>query len=406
MKRLLVLGAGTAGTILVNRVQRVLPPDWEIVVVDPTEVHLYQPGLLFIPFGAHDEAADVRLRASTLRPGIRWIDAEVEVVEPNARTVRLRDGQTLAYDLLVIASGSRVRHDLVDGLLGHDEKQDVFDFYTLGGAQALRHALAKFRGGRLVVNVVEMPIKCPVAPLEFAFLADAFFTERGIRKDVEIVFATPLDGAFTRPFAAKALAHLLAEKNIEVEREFACSEIARDEKELRSYDERKIPYDLLVTIPTHSGAAFIERSGMGNELAFVPTDPRTLAAKEHANVFVIGDATDVPTSKAGSVAHFEAELLAENLVRAMYGEAPLPTFDGRANCFIETGHEKAMLIDFDYDHEPLPGWLGPIPLMRESRMAHLGKLAFRSLYWNALLPGRPLPIPRRHTGDAPTAPVF
>jgi sulfide:quinone oxidoreductase len=272
--------------------------------------------------------------------------------------------------------------------------------------------LPLFSGGRLVVNVVEQPIKCPVAPLEFLFLADQYFRERGMRDRVELVFATPMDGAFTKPIASKALGYLLEEKAIEVETEFACAEVDRARKVLRSYDDREVPYDLLVTVPTHSGAEFVERSGIGDELAFVPTDRHTLAARELANVFVLGDATDVPASKAGSVAHFEAELLADNLLRVAAGQAPEPTFDGHSNCFIETGAGRAMFIDFNYDVEPLPGHyptaLGPLTLLEESRANHLGKLAFRWLYWHALLPGRPLPVsPRmsmtgKHVPSAPT----
>jgi sulfide:quinone oxidoreductase len=313
--------------------------------------------------------------------------------------VHLADGEHLDYDLLVIASGARIRPDLTPGLLGEGFRRDVFEFYTLDGALALREKLAGFQGGRLVVNIVEMPIKCPVAPLEFLFLADDFFEKKKMRDRVEIVFATPLEGAFTRPVASRTLGHLLSQKKIIVESEFAAGEIDPAARVVKSYDGREVAYDLLVTIPTHSGAEYVTKSEMGNELAFVPTDPKTLAAKGLGNVFVLGDATDLPASKAGSVAHFEGEALAENLVRVAQGKDPLPTFDGHALCFVETGHEKAMLIDFNYETQPLPGsfplpGVGPFSLLKESRLNHWGKLAFRPIYWSALLPGRPIPIPK------------
>jgi sulfide:quinone oxidoreductase len=236
--------------------------------------------------------------------------------------------------------------------------------------------------------------------LEFIFLADAFFTRRGIRDKVELVYVTPLDGAFTRPVAARVLGSMLEKKGIRVESEFATGEVDADSRLLRSYDEREVRYDLLVTVPTHSGASFIEASGLGNELAFVPTHPHTLLAKGQDEVFVLGDATDLPSSKAGSVAHFQSELVVENLLRAIAGRSLEEGFDGHANCFIESGFDKALLIDFNYDTEPLPGayplpFLGPMSLLKESRLNHLSKLVFRWIYWNALLPGRPIPVPNR-----------
>jgi sulfide:quinone oxidoreductase len=399
MKKLVIIGAGTAGTMVANRVSRSLShKEWEVIVVDPETTHLYQPGLLFLPFGAHDEAKMTRPRGRTLGAYVTWRQTAVTAVEPDNKLVRLADGEDLAYDLLVITSGSRVRPELTDGLMGDGWRRDHFDFYTLPGAQALRDKLADWNGGRLVLNVVEMPIKCPVAPLEFLFLADAFFTDRGIRDDVEIVYATPLDGAFTKPVCNQELSYLLEEKGIKLETEFNTMEATGSE--LVSFDERKIGYDLLVSIPTHSGAEFIETSGLGNELDFIPTDKHTLRALEMEDVFVLGDATDLPSSKAGSVAHFQSEVVVENLLHAAGGEELDPGFDGHANCFVETGHGKAMLIDFNYDVEPLPGkfplpGVGPFTLLGESKVNHWGKLAFRWLYWHGLLPAKPIPISHR-----------
>ncbi len=399
MKHLLILGAGTAGTMIANRMVKKLPhKEWQITVVDPDATHLYQPGLLFLPFGNHDEAELVRARATTLDDRVHWNRQSVVEIDTQARSVGLDDTTRLPYDLLVVASGSRIRPDLTEGLLGDAWQRSIFDFYTLDGAVKLRDAFAQFRGGRVVINLVELPIKCPVAPLEFAFLADEFFEKQGIRGDVELTYVTPLDGAFTKPIASARLDHLLAEKKVKVVTEFSTGSVT--DHDLVSYDERRVPFDLLVTIPTHSGANFVERSGLGNELAFIPTDHHSLAAKGLDNVFVVGDATDVPASKAGSVAHFEAETLIENLERAATGRELVSTFDGHANCFVETGGGKALLIDFNYDVEPLPGkyplpGVGPFSLLTESKLNHQGKLAFRWIYWNGLLPGKPIPVPAR-----------
>ncbi len=400
MKELVILGAGTGGTTLANRVRRKLSTDWAITVVDPSETHLYQPGLLFLPFGAEDEAAMQKPRARTLHDGIAWVQAKVERVEPDRRVVHVSTGEAFGYDFLVIATGTDVRPDMTPGMLGPEWRRTVHDFYTLEGARALRTALASFEGGRLVINIAEMPIKCPVAPLEFAFLADDFLLKRGIRQKTELVYATPLDGCFTRPLAAKLLSRLLDEKGIQVEPEFAVGEVDAERKVARSYDGREVPYDLLVAVPTHSGADYVTASGLGNELAFVPTEKETLQVIGQERIFALGDATDLPSSKAGSVAHFQAEVLEENVLHAIRGEELEKGFDGHANCFVETGHSKAMLIDFNYKVDPMLGrypvpGLGPFKLLEESRLNHLGKLAFRPLYWHGLLPGHDLPVPTR-----------
>jgi len=418
MKQLAIIGGGTAGTIVANRMARALPhKEWTVTVLDPAPEHLYQPGLLFLPFGAHDERKMIRPRKKTLHRRLSWRQVGVRAVDHENKVLELDDGDRLAYDLVVITSGSRIRPELTDGLMGDAWRRDHFDFYTLDGAQALREKLPAFKGGRLVLNVVEMPIKCPVAPLEFMFLADAYFTKRGIRDDVELVYATPLDSAFTKPYCAAQMSYLLEAKGIKVVTEF--NTMKADGNKLVSYDDRTEPYDLLVSIPTHSGAAFVETSGIGDELDFIPTDRHTLLAKDMRDVFVLGDAIDLPSSKAGSVAHFQSEVVGHNLLAAIADKPLEPDFDGHANCFVETGHGKAMLIDFNYDVQPLPGkypvpGIGPFSLMKESRANHAGKLGFRWLYWHGLLPAKPLPVSHRMSmrgkkalppakPDAPTA---
>jgi sulfide:quinone oxidoreductase len=395
-KRIVILGGGTAGTITANRLRRRLDEnEAEIHVVDRDDRHLYQPGLLFVPFGLAAVDEIVRPRRRQLRNGIRFHEAEVAWVELDRDEVVLVDGDVLPYDALVIATGVRLQPEETDGLTGPGWNERAFTFYTPQGADALRGALDRFHGGRLVVNLVDMPIKCPVAPLEFAFLADWFLRKRGIRGRTELVYATPLDGAFTKPAASEQLARLLGDKAIELVTEFNAGEVDCAGGTLTSYDGRTLDFDLLVTVPLHGGATYVERSpGLGDALGFVPTDHATLQTTARPNVFALGDATDLPTSKAGSVAHFQADVLAGNIARHLAGDDLEAGFDGHANCFIETGFHKALLIDFNYTTEPLPGHfptpLG-LPLLRESRLNHLGKLAFQSVYWHALLPGLPIP---------------
>ena len=399
MKRLLVLGAGTAGTMVVNKLRPLLAHDeWTITVVDQDDDHLYQPGLLFIPFGSYSPGEVVKPRRNQLRPGVALVLGEIDVVRPDESTVRLADGRELAYDYLVIATGTTPRPDQTPGMMGAEWRQSVFDFYTLEGANALAEKLATWEGGRLVVHITEMPIKCPPAPLEFAFLADSFFEERGMRDRVDITYVTPLDGAFTKPVASRLLNGMLQERRIRLEPDFIIERVDDEAKSIVSYDEREIPFDLLVTVPLNMGADYVARSGMGDELNYVPVDKHTFLSAHWDNVFAIGDASDIPTSKAGSVAHFAVDVFTGNFLQHIRGEEMSGHFDGHANCFVESGAGRAMLIDFNYDLEPLPGKypfpvVGPLTLLAERRMNHWGKLMFKWIYWHALLPGRRLPVP-------------
>ena len=396
MRSLVVLGAGTAGTIITNKLHRRLPPDWRILVVDPSETHIYQPGLLFLPFDDRAPSSLVRPTADQLPEGVERIIAQVERVDTEARRVELTGGVTVPYDQLVIATGTAPRPDQTPGLTGEGWRDTAHEFYTLEGAVALREALATFQGGRLVVHVSEMPIKCPVAPLEFAFLADAHLASRGIRDRVELTYVTPLSDAFTKPQAAAQLGRMLHDRHIGLEPDFMVERV--EDQTLISYDERRIPFDLLVTVPVNMGAEFVGRSGLGDELDHVRVDPGTFLTAGHDDIFAVGDAAALPVSKAGSVAHFAADVFVDNFLRHIAGLPMERSFDGHANCFVESGRGNALLIDFNYDTEPLPGrypvpGIGPLRLLGESRLNHWAKRLFEPIYWHMLLPGRRLPVP-------------
>jgi sulfide:quinone oxidoreductase len=371
------------------------PAELAITVVDQDDRHVYQPGLLFVPFGLTHPEDIVRPRGRQLRDGIAYVTSAIDWVDIDANQVHLVGGATLDYDVLIVATGAVLVPEETEGLTGPGWMEKVFTFYTPEGAGALEAALATFDGGRVVINVVDMPIKCPVAPLEFCFLADWYFTERGIRDRVEMTYVTPLDGAFTKPVASDHLRGMLAEKGVELVTEFNTGEVDGVGGRLIGYDGREVPFDLAVVVPLHGGAPYVGRSpGLGDDLNFVPTDEHTLQAKAAPNIFVIGDAANVPASKAGSVTHFEGETLVENVRRYLDGEPLEAGFDGHANCFIETGFHKALLIDFNYDTEPLTGHFPTavgLPLLKESRLNHLGKLMFQWFYWHSLLPGRDIP---------------
>ena len=398
MKRLVILGAGTAGTIAANKMRRKLRRDeWEITIVEQATLHSYQPGFLFLAFGTQ-KPREIRKPVGGLLPkGVALVHGTIDAIKRDEKLVALTDGTTLPYDYLIIATGTSPRPDQtpgMDGALWHDT---IHSFYTYEDALALRDKLATWKGGRLVVHVTEMPIKCPVAPLEFAFLADAFFAKRNMRDKVSITYVTPLPGAFTKPIAAATLGNSLEKRNIAVEADYLIEHIDEDKKSLVSYDEREIPFDLLVTVPLNMGADFLAQSGLGDDLNFVEVDRGTLVSTKDDSIFAIGDAANIPTSKAGAVAHYEMDLFPHNFLRHIEGKEMDEKFDGHATCFVESGYGKGMLIDFNYEVEPLPGLfpfplVGPMRLLKESRLNHWGKLAFRYAYWMLLLPGRYIPM--------------
>ncbi|MEN8115933.1 MAG: FAD/NAD(P)-binding oxidoreductase [Bacteroidota bacterium] len=398
MKRLVILGAGTAGTMMANKLRNTLDrEEWNITIVDQFKTHYYQPGFLFIPFGIYNKEDVIKPKADFIPAGVNMVYSAIDRIEAGENKVHLEGGQVLNYDYLIIATGTKTFPDETSGLQDKLWYKEIFDFYTVEGAVALQKFFKGWEGGKLVMAITELPYKCPVAPLEFVFLADAYFSEIGIRDKVEISYVTPMPGAFTKPVATKMLSELLAEKNIEVIPDFYIERVDNDEKKLISYDEKEVPFDVLTVVPVNMGDEMIERSGLGDDMNFVPTDKHTMQSQNYENIFVLGDASNIPTSKAGSVAHFAAEILFENLMSAIEGRPLQAKFDGHANCYIETGHGKGALIDFNYDTEPLPGTfplpgIGPFGLLKNTKINHYGKVMFRWIYWHILLKGKELPV--------------
>lgn len=398
MKNIIILGAGTSGTMMANHLtSKLSKKEWNITIIDQYKTHYYQPGFLFLPFDIYT-TKQVKKNGKTFIPKhVNYIQEKIELIVPEKNKVKLEKGDVLDYDILIVATGTKIAPEETEGMNGPEWHKSIFDFYTYEGAKALRDKLREWKGGKLAIHITEMPIKCPVAPLEFAFLADSYFKNKGIRDKVDITFVTPLDGAFTKPKATEALHYLLEEKNIKEVTDFNIERVDYENNKIIDYADEEVAYDLLVTVPTNMGDTLIKRSDMGDDLNYIPTNKATLQTIDHENIFAIGDATNLPASKAGSVAHFEAEILTKNILRYINGEELKEEFDGHANCFIETGNGKALLIDFNYTHEPVEGTfpipgVGPLSLLKESRTNHLGKMAFRWIYWNMLVKGIHIPF--------------
>lgn len=398
MKKVLILGGGTAGTIMANKMLKELPVnEWSVTVIEKTTNHYYQPGFLFIPFGLYQKKDILKPVTKFIPKGVKVINNEVEKIDPEKNIITLINGTEIDYDILIIATGTRISPEDTPGLKGELWQKNVFDFYTIEGAESLSEFFKTWQGGNLVINIADNPIKCPVAPLEFAFLSDAYFSGKGMRDKVNITYVTPLSGAFTKPKASKKLGSLLNRKNINLVSDFFLGEVDNINKKIIDYGGKEIPFDCLVSIPLHTGDPVISQSGLGDEFGFVKADKNTLQSVIFKNVFVIGDAGNFPSSKAGSVAHFQADVLEKNILNFIDNKPLSASFDGHSNCYIETGFGKGILIDFNYVTEPLPGVypfpvVGPFSLLKETRINHWGKLLFKWIYWNILLRARKLPV--------------
>jgi len=394
MKKLVILGAGTGGTIMANVMRRKLDSkEWSITIIDQTVEHIYQPGLLFLPFslyGYDGPEAVKKPRKQFFPTGVDFVNSEIKLIDHKNKRVETGGAGSFEYDFLIIALGVDISYADIPGMT---EGKNIFSFYQLEGALQLQRALSYMESGRLVLNIAEMPIKCPVAPIEFVYLADYFFQLKGIRDRIEIVLSTPLGGVFTKPIAASVFSKYLEEKNIHTEVNFAIGEVDHENKVMKSYDGHEIPYDVLVSIPPNLGPDVIDESGLGTGSGFAVVDEHTLRSTRAEGVYVLGDVANVHTSKAGSVTHFMSEIVTANLMDEIQGKAPSCLYDGHSNCFIESGYHKAFLIDFNYDTEPLPGsfplaGVGPFKLLKETRINHMGKMAFRNIYWNRMLKGK------------------
>lgn len=398
MKKLLILGAGTAGTIMAVKMRKHLPvKEWDVTIIDKEANHYYQPGFLFIPFGYYKKSDILKPSEKFLPKGVELINSEITRIYPEANNVVLKNGLEIKYDLLIVATGTRISPEDTPGLKGEQWQKSVFDFYTIEGAEALAGFFKTWKGGELVINIADNPIKCPVAPLEFAFLADYYFTRKGMRDKVNITYVTPLSGAFTKPKASTMLSSLLTRKKVNLVSDFFIGEVDNENHKIIDFGGKEIPFDCLITIPLHTGDHVISESGLGDEFGFLKADKNTLQSVLYKNVFVIGDAGNFPSSKAGSVAHFQADILEHNILNFLAEKQMTDSFDGHSNCFIETGYKKGILIDFNYDTEPLPGvypvsLFGPFSLLKESYFNHVGKLLFKWIYWNILLRARKLPV--------------
>ena len=384
MQRILILGGGVGGTLTANLLvkrlrRRIKSGEVTITVVDQTGKHVYQPGFMYIAMGGERASSLQRSERALLDPRVTLVVGEVENVDEPGRMVHLVDGQRLGYDFLVLATGSRIVPETIDHFTS-----EAYHFYTAEAATRLRTALDAFDGGRIVIGIAGMPYKCPPAPLEVAFLIEAELRERGLRERSELHFCSPIGRAFTIETVSEMATPILESRGIELHTFFNVEAIDPTRKVVQSLEGEELPYDLLILVPPHKGARFLIDSGLAPAPGgWLPTDRATLQVGGRPDVFALGDATDLPLSKAGSTAHFEAPVVAERIVAAIEGrevDHHRGDYLGKVMCFFEIGDGKGTLLQFDYEHPPRP----PKP----NQLWHLGKIVFNKTYWHTVPKGR------------------
>lgn len=382
-KQIVIIGGGVGGTIVANVAARALGnEEARITMIDATGQHVYMPGWLYLPFNTAEGIELSRPERSLLHHRVQLLVGVVERIDPAERGVHVRrvlaGGESAAefvpYDYLVIATGARLAPQDLPGL--EEGAGQWHDFYSLNGALRLRSALQDFEGGRIVLAIGGIPYRCPPAPLEFVFLLDEWLTKRGIRSQTEIQYLYPLPRVFPIESVAELATPLLDERGIKYETFFNAESVDTERKIVTSLEGSEIPYDLLVMIPPHRGVAAIEASGLADTQGWIPTERTTLEMKGQTGIYAIGDATDLPVSKSGSAAHFEAKVVAKRIIAAIRDEEPNAQSDvytGEVMCFLETGHNQASQLVFDYEHPPHPP--------RPSLYYHMEKQLFNRAYW-------------------------
>lgn len=370
-QNVVILGGGVGGTMVANHLVRTIPEEIRsgeitVTLLANEQKHTYQPGFLFVAFNEGHMGQFERNEKALLSPGVNLISDNIVRVDKDAKKLHGEKG-VYSYDYLVISTGSVPTFDTIPG-----QAEDSHNFYTRQGAFQLRDALSKFQAGKIVVTV-DVPHKCPAAPLEMTLMLDDYFRVRGLRDKVDITYTYPIGRVHALQSVADWALKEFENRGIQYETFFNLSEVDTRKKLAISMEGSELPYDLLITIPTHRGAKVILDSNLGDEQGFIPTDRHSLKMLGDDHIYVLGDATNLPISKAGSTAHYQTETVVQNLISELHGLSPRAHYDGKVVCFLESKMDQASFIEFSYNRPPQPA----VP----SEMLHWFKLAYNEMYW-------------------------
>jgi len=374
---IVILGGGTGGVVVANLLGRKAKKLVDITLVSKNENVFYEPDLIYRLFDKKDLKKQYRPLRKVVNKNVSILMEEVVHLDPQNHVVQFKSGNEICYDWLVIATGARYDYESVTGYAG-----EAHHFYNEEATLKLRDALESFEGGNIVTGVADLPYKCPIAPIEVTFMLYHYFKRRKMLEQVNIHYLSPLGGAFSIDQASEKFEKQFEKKGIELHEFFNTEEIIPEKKAVTSLEGEEVNYDLLILVPPHLGATYIDDRKLANEQGWVTVDKERLQSIAYPNIFAVGDTTELPISKAGSTAHYQAKVASKNILRLIKEGRLNAKYNGHAQCFVMMGLTSAMVLDFTYTRPPLR--LGYIP----NRLFYYIKKYFSRFYFRGILSGR------------------
>jgi sulfide:quinone oxidoreductase len=390
--QIVIVGGGTAGITVAAQLTRGWFNSRDVAVIEPSDKHYYQPLWTMVGAGLAKKEATEHTEASVIPRGVTWLRDAVAEFLPEQNTIRTRDGKTVTYDWLVVAAGLQVNWDQIPGLRESIGKHGVCSNYSYSTVDSTWEAIRNFRGGNAVFTNPSGAVKCGGAPQKIMYLADDRFREAGVRDKTKIIYASALQNIFAVEKYRATLLKVIARKQIECRFRHELVAIRAESQEadfinLETQETVTIPFDLLHVTPPMGPPGFIARSAIADKQGWVEIDKDSLRHVRFANVFALGDCSNLPTSKTGAAIRKQAPVVVKNLLAAMQGQPLSTKYDGYTSCPVVTGIGKLVLAEFDYDKQPAETF--PVDQSKERwSMWILKRYLLPVFYWHGMLKGR------------------